>query len=155
MPRRHRLIREGIDRALRLEWRARWTQSAVGTALREVFPLAGSAWSPVSAAVPSGERLALTLIARFLTSHCHFGEFSMPWGADVETVCPFCGGIFSRGHMLWDCPGLVRERALLVAGTGLVHRGDLSWFAVCRVRQLGRFLVAARQLAERGFGSRE
>ena len=79
----------------------------------------------------------------------------MPWGADVETVCPFCGGIFSRGHMLWECPGLARERAMLVAGTGVAHRGDLSWFAVRRVRQLGRFLVAARQLAERGFGSRE
>ena len=97
--------------------------------------------------------MALTLTARFLTCHCHFGDFSMPWGADVETVCPFCGDIFSRAHMLWECSRLTRERAVLVAGVDLIHVGDLPWFAAHRVRQLGRFLVAARQLAERGFGS--
>ena len=79
----------------------------------------------------------------------------MPWGADVETVCPFCGGIFSRAHMLWECSGLVRERTVLAEGVGSAHMGDLSWFATRRVRQLGRFLVVARQLAERGFGSRD
>ena len=153
LPRRHRLIREGIDRALRMEWRARWMQSAVGSALREVFPRAGPEWCPVLPAAQGGARKALTLTARFLTCHCHFGEFSMPWGVDVETVCPFCGVIFSRTHMLWECPRLTRERVVLVAGVDLTHVGDLSWFAAHRARQLGRFLVAARQMAEQGFGS--
>ena len=94
-------------------------------------------------------RLELTLVARFLMGHYHLHDFAFPWDPDELVDCPWCGGAFSKGHMLWECTGLTSERAMtLGVGPGV---GDLERVARHRTSSLGRFLVLAwRHLASGG-----
>ena len=149
IPQRHRLIFEGIDRALQAEWLCRWRNSDTGIAYRAVHSTVGRGWRPDDADRCS--RSELTLVARFLTGHCHLGDFALPWDLDELVACPWCGHDFSREHLLWECTSLSSVRAeVLQVGT---HVGDLEWVAWHRAFSLGRFLVLARRLVDPGSDS--
>ena len=101
LPRRRRLIFEGVDRALRLELQRSWEASDRGRMLYEVLPRVGREWQPLD--IDRVPRRGVTLVARFLTGHCHLGGFSLPWDPLESVPCPLCGGEFSREHLLWEC----------------------------------------------------
>ena len=77
--RRH-IIYRGIDRALKAEWSRRWTSSEIGSALWEVLPEVGEAWTTRDAR--SGSRTNLPWMAQFRVRHCDVGAFPLPWSAD-------------------------------------------------------------------------
>ena len=101
LPRRRRLIFEGVDRGLRLELQWSWEASDHDRLLYEVFPRVGREWQPLD--IDWVPRRGVTLVARFLTGHCHLGGFSLPWDSLESVPCPLCGGEFSREHLLWEC----------------------------------------------------
>ena len=127
-----------MDRALTLEWQARWSTVEVGSSLREALPTVGDAWRPEDA--ERGGRLDITYAARFLTGHCHLGPFSVPRDPDAWEPCPVCGDDFSREHLVWECRGLTQERERLLGGVGAARVGDWVWLARFRGSRLGRFV---------------
>ena len=137
-PRTRRVIRGAMDRALSLEWQARWSTVEVGSSLREALPIVGDAWRPEDA--DRGGRLDITFAARFLTAHCHLGTFSVPHAPDDWAPCPVCGDDFSREHLVWDCRGLTQERERLLGDVGAERVGDWVWLARFRGSRLGRFV---------------
>ena len=138
LPRTRGVIRRAMDRALTLEWQARWSTVEVGSSLREALPTVGDAWRPEDA--ERGGRLDITYAARFLTGHCHLGAFSVPRDPDAWEPCPVCGDDFSREHLVWDCRGLTQERERLLGGVGAERVGDWVWLARFQGSRLGRFV---------------
>ena len=63
------MIFEGVDRALRLELQRSWEASDRGRMLYEVLPRVGREWQPLD--IDRVPRRGVTLVARFLTGHCH------------------------------------------------------------------------------------
>ena len=137
-PRTRGVIRRAMDRALMLEWQARWSTVEVGASLREALPRVGCAWRPADAEL--GGRLDTTYAARFLTGHCHLGTFSVPWDPSEWALCPLCGEDFSREHIVWECRGLLLERTRLLGSAGVERVGDWVWLASTRGSRLGRFI---------------
>ena len=90
----------------------------------------------------------LTVAARVLVGHCHFGEFSLPWYTEEWVECPWCGEEFSRDHMIWECSGLTEERSVLLRGVGSEHFGDLRWLAFHFGYRIGHFARVAGRLIE-------
>ena len=146
-PQRWRVITSAIDRALLFEWRVRWRTAATGAALREAFPVVGHEWRPVDAGV--GDRLDLTVAARFLVGHCHLGSFRVPWDEDEWEPCPLCGEDFTRAHLVWECRAVTQEREHLLGSAGSVREGDWRWLARFRGSRLGGFVRSVSRLVER------
>ena len=113
---RRQLIYAGIDRALRAEWRRRWSRSETGRALREAFPRVGTVWTTLD--VAKGSRLPTLIAARFLVGYCRVGAFSVLWDPDECVACPSCGDDFPRDHSVCSCSGLSWERVALLRGVG-------------------------------------
>ena len=127
-----------MDRALTLEWQARWSTVEVGSLLCEALPTIRDEWRPEDAEY--GERLDITCAACFLMAHCHLETFSVPRDLDAWEPCPVCGDDFSREHLVWDCRGLTQERERLLGGVGAERVGDWVWLARFRGSRLGRFV---------------
>ena len=107
-PFRRRIIYEGINRAIKAEWSQRWAASETGSALCEIVTTVGQAWMHRDAS--RGSRRDLLETARFITGHCHVGAFAIPWHVDEWAIYPWCGGDFTREHILRECWGLSHER---------------------------------------------
>ena len=126
LPGRQRLIRDGVDRALRTEWHLRWRASETGRQLFTVFQhVGGGEWHPDDAAL--ARRQDLTLVARFMTGHYHLGPWAPTHDPDELELCPLCGAPFFREHLIFECTFLdpVRQTTLgQVLGRG--GRG-LAW----------------------------
>ena len=145
------MIFEGVDQALRLELQRSWEASDHGRMLYEVLPRVGREWQPVDIDwVPSR---GVTLVARFLTGHCHLGGFSLPWDPLESVPCPLCGGEFSREHLLWECSAVSAQREEFLS-QGLEIQGiDLGCLAHLSVGSLSRFLFGhSANLSDRLFG---
>ena len=127
-----------MDRALLLEWQARWSTVEVGASLREALLRVGCAWRLSDAKL--GGRLDTTCAARFLTGHCYLGTFSVPWDPSEWALCPLCGEDFSREHIVWECRGLLLERTRLLGSAGVARVGDWVWLASTQGSRLGRFI---------------
>ena len=89
---RPRLVLDHIDDALRVEWRRRWHSADTGRSLHDLFVDAGEPWVPED--VHRCRRLEMVLVARFMTGHCHLGNFSLP-REDYSEDCPLCGEPYS------------------------------------------------------------
>ena len=143
------MIFEGVDRALRLELQRSWEASDHGRMLYEVLPRAGREWQPLG--IDRVPRRGVTLVARFLTGHCHLGGFSLPWDPLESVPCPLCGGEFSREHLLWKCSAVSAQREEFL-GQGLEIQGiDVGCLADLSVGSLSRFLLAIRPNFHMGY----
>ena len=146
---RRAIVLGGIDRALRKEWQRRWQTSTQGVALRAVLPRVGVQWR-LEEAAGLGSTWDLTLVARFLTGHCHLGTFQPPWHEDEDWVeCPFCDVAFTRIHLVWECRGVIDERTRCLGGTLPDHVGDWSILLRRGAARLGRFLRMVGLLIDR------
>ena len=105
----------------------------------------GEAWTTRDA--ESGSRIDLLWTARFLTGNCHVGAFALPWSADEWVECPWCGDVFTRDHLLWECRGLFEERQRLLLRVDS-DSGSLRHLALYRGCRLGQYLRAAARLLE-------
>ena len=141
---RRSLIYQGIDRALRAEWQRRWTASETGSALREIIPTVGVAWTPMD--IGGGNRLDLLETTRFITGHCHVGAFALPWHTEEWVMCPWCGDDFTREHLLWECRGLSQERRVFLRGIESREFKSLEQCVMFYGSRIGRFLRVARVL---------
>ena len=142
LPGRRRLIRDGIERALAVECSLRWRASETGRQLYSVFPHAGGGgWHPDDADV--ARQQDLTMVARFLTGHYHLGPWAPIRDPNEFELCPLCGDIYSREHLIFECESLdpVR-RDILGPVLGRSTRG-LAWLARSACAPLGRFLLIA------------
>ena len=61
--------------------------------------------------------------------------------------CPWCGDVFTRDHLLWDCRWLSEERQRLFVRVDF-DRGILHHLALYRGSRLGQYLRAAARLLE-------
>ena len=123
----NRLIHDAVHRGLSAEWKRTWEYSDYGEALRLIFPQVTNTWVPFE----SLSRMRCTLMACFLTSHCHFGSFSLSWHEDeASEVCPLCGDLLTRHHIFLQCPQLSMSRLFLFESAPCGHEMDLSWY-VC------------------------
>ena len=50
-------------------------------------------------------RSEMVQVARFITGHCHLGNFCLP-REDHSEDCPLCGEPYSRIHFLTECEAL-------------------------------------------------
>ena len=149
LPRRRRLIFEGVDRALRLELQRSWEASDRGRMLYEVLPRVGREWQPLH--IDRVPRRGVTLVARFLTGHCHLGGFSLPWDPLESVHCPLCGGEFSREHLLWECSAVSAQREEFLSQGLEIQGRDLGCLARLSVGSLSRFLLAIRPTFQKGY----
>ena len=139
-PFRHRIIYEGIDRAIKAEWSRKWAVSETGSALREIVTMVGQTWMPRDAS--RGSRLDLLETARFITGHCHVGAFTVPWHIDEWAICPWCGDDFTREHILWECRALSHERRAFLGEAESREFESLGQFVLFYGLRIGRFLRA-------------
>jgi hypothetical protein len=148
LPGRRRLIRDGVERALSTECSRRWRASETGRQLFSVFTHAGGGgWHPDDADV--ARRQDLTIVARFLTGHYHLGPWAPTRDPDEFELCPLCGDIYSREHLIFDCESLDHvRRDTLGSVLGRSSRG-LAWLARSACAPLGRFLLSARDEVSR------
>ena len=93
-----------------------------------------------------GSRLDLLETARFITGHCHVGEFTVPWHVDEWAICPWCGDDFTREHILWECWGLSHERRAFLGEAESREFESLGQFVLLYGLCIGRFLRAAGSL---------
>ena len=143
LPGRRRLIRDGVERALSTEILRRWRASETGRQLFSVFPIAGGGgWHPDDADV--ARRQDLTMVARFLTGHYHLGLWAPIRDPDELELCPLCGDIYSREHLIFDCESLVHVRRDILGSVLGRSYGGLAWLARSACAPLGRFLLIAR-----------
>ena len=56
----------------------------------------------------------MVLVARFITEHCHLGNFCLP-REDHSEDCPLCGEPYSRIHLLSECEALADLRSQWLA----------------------------------------
>ena len=144
IPRRRRLVYEGVDSALRLELQRSWAVSDRGRMLHVVIPRVGMEWQPWD--IDQVPRRGVTLVARFLTGHCHLGVFSIPWDPLERISCPLCGGDFSREHLLWNCTTVSEQREEFLSRGAEVWGEDLGRLAHLGLGSLSRFLLAIRPI---------
>ena len=86
-------------------------------------------------------------MACFLTSHCHFGSFSLSWHEDeASEVCPLCGDLLTRHHIFLQCPQLSMSRLFLFESAPCGHEMDLPWYVCLGQYELGRFLLSVRDV---------
>ena len=138
-----RLMHDVIDRGLMAQWQRTWECSDHGEALRLLFPRVDDVWVPWE----SISRERCTFVARFLTSHCHFGSVSLPWhDDDAHEDCPLCGDTLSRRHIFLECPRLSMPRLFLFESAPCGREMDLSWFARAGQSALGLFLLSVRDI---------
>ena len=138
-----RLMHDVIDRGLLAQWQRTWECSEHGEALRLILPRVADAWAPWE----SISRERCTLVARFMTSHCHFGSFCLPWhDDDAHEDCPLCGDVLSRRHIFLECPRLSMPRLFLFESAPCGRETDLSWFVRAGQSALGLFLLSVRDM---------
>ena len=139
---RPRLVLHHIDDALRTEWRRRWHSADTGRFLHDLIDRSGEPWVPED--VHRCRRPEMVLVARFMTGHCHLGNFSLP-REDYSEDCPLCGEPYSRVHFLTECVDLADLRSRWLESSVWGRRGlrGLAWHDCFR---LGRFLLGVRAL---------
>ena len=131
-----------MDTALWLELQQSWESSDRGQSLYEVTSRVGREWQPFDTdRVPQRD---VTLVARFLTGHCHLGFFSLPWDPLGRVACPLCCRDFTREHLLWDCPKVRLQREEILGHVVEEGGKDLGWFSCSGFGLLRRFLRAIR-----------
>ena len=145
LPGRQRLIRDGVDRALLMEWHLRWRASETGRQLFTVFQhVGGGGWHPDDAATV--RRQDFTLVARFMTGHYHLGPWAPTRDPEELELCPLCGASYSQEHLIFECTFLdpVRQATL---GQVLGRGGRrLAWLIQSACGPLGHFLRVARDV---------
>ena len=86
-------------------------------------------------------------MARFLTSHCHFGSFSLPWHEDeASEVYPLCNDLLTHRHIFLQCSWLSMSCLFLFESAPCGHKMDLSWYVRAGQHELRRFLLSVRDV---------
>ena len=142
LPGRRRLIRAGVERALTTEWNRRWRASETGRQLFTVLHRVGGGWHPDDADV--ARRQDLTLVARFMTGHYHLGPWAPTRDPDELELCPLCGEIYSREHLILECLFLDPVRRDILGPVLGSREVGLAWLTRSACAPLGRFLRVAR-----------
>ena len=148
---RPRLVLDHIDTALRAEWRRRWHAADTGRFLHDLFEDAGEAWMPED--IARCRRPEMVQVARFMTGHCHLGNFCLP-REDHSEDCPLCGEPYSRIHFLTECEALADLRSQWLAPSAW-GRGGLRGLVWRDCFRFGRFLMGVRDLISSLDGSDE
>ena len=97
---RRKQLNRLVSRGLVAEWQRTWTNTECGQALKALLPTVREQWR----AHPSLTRGQATLLARFMTGHCHLGRFSLPWHEEEDMIMCVCRELFSRHHLCFKCP---------------------------------------------------
>ena len=89
-------------------------------------------------------RPEMVQVARFMTGHCHLGNFCLPQ-EDASEDCPLCGEPYSRIHFLSECEALgdLRSQWLAPSAWGWGGLRGLVWHDCFR---FGRFLMGVWDL---------
>ena len=122
-----------------------------GRFLHDLFEDAGEAWMPED--IAHCRRPEMVQVARFMTGHCHLGNFCLPQ-EDHSEDCPLCGEPYSRIHFLTECEALADLRSQWLAPSAWGRGGlwGLVWHDCFR---FGRFLMGVRDLISSLDGSDE
>ena len=148
LPGRRRLIRDGVERALSAEILRRWRASETGRQLYSVFPRASEGgWLPDDADV--ARRRDLTIVARFLTGHYHLGDWTPTRDPDEYELCPLCGDLYSREHLIFECEPLDHVRRDILGPALGRCSGGLAGLARLACAPMGRFLLIVRDEVSR------
>ncbi|CAD7695489.1 unnamed protein product [Ostreobium quekettii] len=101
-----------IDEALVDEWK--------------LLPDTGQPRSPEDAALC--HRSDVSLVGRFMTGHCHFGNFRIPQDDDEMVECVLCGQVYNRTHFLSECDQVEDLRLKWLNSEGTVIQNLRNWF---------------------------
>ena len=110
--------------------------------LHDLFEDASEPWVPED--VHHCRRPEMLQVARFMTGHCHLGNFRLP-RENYSEDCPLCGELYSRVHFLTECVALsdLRSRWLASSAWGRGGLRGLVWHDCSR---FGHFLLGVRDL---------
>ena len=82
LPKRRKLLWYGIERALKTEWQRRWDSPNGGQQLHVLMANVVDGRFPVDAS--DADRATLSLVAKSLLGHFHFGAWSPLWSAQLH-----------------------------------------------------------------------
>ena len=148
LPWRRGSIFDGVNKALGLELQMSWEASDHGKMLYKVLPRVGRGWQPLD--IDWVPRRGVTLVARFLTVHCHLGSFTLLWDPLESVSCLLCYEEFSLEHLLWGCSIASEQREdFLIQGLEIWGK-DLGGLAHLSVGSLSRFLLTIQPTFQMG-----
>ena len=94
-------------------------------------------------------RRDLTIVAHFLTGHYHLGDWTPTRDPDEYELCPLCGDLYSREHLIFECEPLDHVRRDILGSVLGRCSGGLAGLARLACAPMGRFLLIVRDEVSR------